>query len=216
MDNGTPTTTPTTPTTPAPATQPVTPEERREAARTAILARREAALAGIKAALEQRGHVAAAQMTTGFGQTWDGIFIHLEISEDTATGGWIGRSRGTGRLRIKFGDYGDVRQFPEPKKGFDIEKLAGEISVHIQCQTRARALREERAVRYNVNKVVAAQINTDLGLKDYSPRAVVDGTTGALVVQVSTGCSEVQARAILAAVKQILAAAPADEIPLGL
>jgi len=48
----------------------------------------------------------------------------------------------TGKIRVSIGGYGDTRNFPEPKAGFNLEKLAAAVYSNVES---ARELRLSRA-----------------------------------------------------------------------
>jgi len=166
--------------------------------------RRNAVRVALQAELERLGHRWEEPTLNGCGPKVDGVYIHLDIFEE-GKGGWR-RQQGNGRLRIKFGPWGDVRQFPEPKAGFDTRKIAGEISTYVKGCIARRTREQDLAARTQANRAVADAINAELGLSRFvGPRADVDARTGMLVVRFEAACNEEQARALLVAGKMILA-----------
>lgn len=189
-----------------------TPDPKAEAARK-LDERRKAVVTGIFDALKQLGHATGGSEPSLI----DGVYIHLAVTEDHKSYSNWHRTYGTGRLRVKFGGYGNVRQFPEPKAGFTPERLAqiaGEISNYVSQLALARVRQQEAAARYESGKAVAERINSDLGLPPYrSPRA--ESTGNGLRVCIDKICTEAQARALLAAYKEIFRQGP-DAPPMGL
>jgi hypothetical protein len=160
--------------------------------------------AALQAELEGLGHRWEEPTPNGCGPKVDGVYIHLDIFEE-GKGGWR-RQHGNGRLRIKFGPWGDVRQFPEPKAGFDARKIAREISAYIKGCIARRTRERDLTVRTQANRTVADAINAELGLSRFvGLRADVDARTGMLVVRFGAACNEEQARALLAGARAILA-----------
>jgi len=72
----------------------------------------------IKRSLTKLGHD-----TSEFPSKLDGIHISFYISEERSSGDFYTRDKGTGRLRAKIGNYGNVRQYPEGKNGLKLANL---------------------------------------------------------------------------------------------
>jgi hypothetical protein len=171
------------------------------AAPKSIDERRKAVRAALQAELEARGH-RWEERGGEWSPTVDGVLLHLEISEE-GRGGWR-RQHGNGRLRLKFGGYGDVRQFPEPKAGFDARKIAEEIAIYVKGCLAQRKREQEASARLQTNRAIADAINAELGLSTFmGPRADVESRTGRLIVRIDAALNEEQARALLAFTKKL-------------
>jgi len=90
----------------------------------------------------------------------DGKLLWFEIAEEGR--GYSG-SVGPSRLRIKFGDYGDRHQYPEPKAGFDAKKIANAISSMVRGNVQARKASADLAARIGETRAIANAINTEIG-----------------------------------------------------
>ncbi len=134
----------------------------------------------------------------------DGIDVFLEMPEEGM--GTFHSRRGSGRLRLKFGDYGDVQQFPEPKAGFDAPRIAKAISAYVRERVARQQAAEALCRRRDASRALADAINDDLGLSSACGiRAEANLHSGSLQVRIEQSCSENEARALLAVAKQILA-----------
>ena len=165
---------------------------RAEAAR-AIQARVQGIKDQLAAALTAKGRTVTH---TPYDVSVDGISIHLKVSEDGAGGRYS--HRGSGKLRIKFGGYGSMRQFPEPKAGFDMEKIATEIDNHVKNGLETLARNQKLQAQVKDMEPVAAALNAEFG--QFSVR--VDNS-GALVVRCERQVTEGQARKFLTAMREI-------------
>ena len=131
----------------------------------------------------------------------DGVPLWFEIAEEGR--GYSARRAGTSRLRIKFGDYGDRHQYPEPKAGFDAKKIAAAISSMVRGNVQRRTASADLAARVGETRAIASAINTEIG-QGHSAYATVSERSGSLMVKVDAFCTKEQARALLTAAKQIL------------
>jgi hypothetical protein len=147
--------------------------------------------------LTRLGHAVAS-----LGDNVDGVYTHLTIREERRrNGGW--RSVGSGRLRVTFGVYGSLQQFPEPKVGFDYAKLAEEISAFVKDQLKRDELNKAREARYEAALTAARRLNAEprhpsasIGVDRYNH----------LKLEINCNLSEEQARQLLAAASAILKA----------
>jgi hypothetical protein len=85
------------------------------------------------AKLRELGHATAA---VRFVWAVDGHSLSVRLTEDSHAGYTRGLS---GNLRFVLGGYGHKRQFPEPKGGFDIDKIAGLMSDMAKMKTADQA-----------------------------------------------------------------------------
>ena len=130
----------------------------------------------------------------------DGVYTDFQCSPDYHRG-WS--CYPTGRLRIKVGGYGRVTQFPEPKTGFNAEKIAAEIH-HIVEGGKAKAKREgEARERKANNDVIAKRLREEFGLEEYAGPIQVDYTTGEMKLKVQMTIDEDEARQILKLLKEM-------------
>ena len=134
----------------------------------------------------------------------DGIPLYLEVAEEGR--GYSVRRSSSARLRIKFGDYGDRHQFPEPKAGFDAKRLAEAISGFVKGQVARRKASDEPATRVRETCAIAEAINAEVGGPSCAYATVSDRSGTLMVRVVDAHCTEEQARALLLAAKQILGA----------
>ena len=99
-------------------------------------------------------------------------YLQIEGSADRTGSTW--HRRYTGKLRIQVGDYGNRynrrKQFPEPKAGFDHERIAAFIADYIQRAIDSDAHRKQIRDMNEKSKSAATKIekrvgsNTRLGL----------------------------------------------------
>lgn len=176
-----------------------------------VIERRSAARSAIGLALAALGHEWEDRATHSGPErdvVVDGVAIYLVIAEDIKNSDWLRRS-GNGRLRLKFGDYGEVRQFPEPKRGFDTRHIAAEISAYVRDKVARHQFATDLETRRRRSRAVVDAINAQLELdRGGEVRADVDIRTGRLMVSVQTICSEEMTRAILMAAVQLLRTEP--------
>jgi hypothetical protein len=129
----------------------------------------------------------------------DGHLTFFYCTEESTKQGFS-VTKGTGRLRIKIGNIGDVQQFPEPKTGFDVGKIADAIEKMVARKKSAEESRLEVEKARNVNEPLAKRLNKEFGLSDYGqPRACV-GSSGELRVEFKGDVDESKARRILASI----------------
>jgi uncharacterized protein YeaO (DUF488 family) len=122
------------------------------------------------AKLRELGHA-----TTGTGNV-DG-FTLFEIAEQRSSGySWQRSSRGSNRLRIKVAHYRTgwshfreaPRQFPEPNKGFDIDKIAAIISEHTKRATELRDHENQRQSNEYAGRQLLWRAVRSFGLPEHS------------------------------------------------
>jgi hypothetical protein len=121
------------------------------------------------AKLRELGHA-----TTGAGKV-DGFNL-FEISEQRRRSySYYSDNRSSNRLRIKvshhrigYGHNDPPRQFPEPNKGFDIDKIAGVISEHVKEATRLRDHESRRKSNDHAGRQLLWRAVRSFGLPEYS------------------------------------------------
>jgi len=148
-------------------------QEKRAASKAKRSHIREALKAAMKAAeLEWDGHQV------------NGQFLDISIDEDTKGGmTWSMYHRGTGKFRIKVGSYGEVKQFPEPKKGFDYEKITKHITARLQRRKDSEVLEKARRNKSASNQSIADRVNAQTGCQNWQGTRATVGRTGSLMVE---------------------------------
>jgi len=161
---------------------------------------------GIIKVLEERGHKCSSssdRRKKGL-ELVDGYLTWYECVEDQFKQGYR-VVVGTGRLRIKICGIGDTQQFPEPKVGFDVIKIATAIEEFVERNKRREdgRLAKERAI--NVNDPLAKKLNKEIEESGVHDRPYVRlDSNGQLCIEMKVQVNERQARKILTAITSAL------------
>lgn len=125
--------------------------------------RRTETIAALRAKLEAMGHQWTEQERYG-GKVFsvDGIVEPFAVKEQR-TGYSPYSSEPNGKLYISVGDYGNMRTFPEPKAGFDIDKIAAVVSVNVQRRSTERVTFTATFDRLQANRKIADKLNASAG-----------------------------------------------------
>lgn len=167
--------------------------------------RRTEVIAKLKATLEGLGHEVDTG-TAAFGFTRvDGAWVSLEVVEQGSRP--YQGMRGAGRLRIKFGQWGERKQFPEPRTGFDLDKIAKAILTYIEVKRVDKKFADARRDKMAAAQKLADEINADQGF-GLGYRGLHVGVTHSaeLCLVLEEAVDEATARGMLAAWKQLTGA----------
>lgn len=104
----------------------------------------------IGAKLRKLGH------KTGVCYVIDGHSIVATLSEDSIQRGYSRKP--SNKLRFVFGNYGSKRQFPEPKSGFDIDKIAGLMSQLAKEAAWSKTARDDQTSKKEANHTALLEI----------------------------------------------------------
>ncbi len=146
--------------------------------------RRRQALNGLHKILTERGHKcrdSSDGRVNGLDMV-DGYMTWFECVEEERKTGSI-TSTGNGRLRIKIGSIGEKQQFPEPKDGFDLIKIADAISQMVAWKKNGEASRLKLAEARAKNEPIAEKLNAEFGLSGYGRLGARVGSDGAIWVK---------------------------------
>lgn len=124
----------------------------------------------------------------------NGIYFPIEVSSDRTGYGW-GKVY-TGKVRIKVGNWGEIKQFPEPKAGFDISKIVSYIIEQVKLEEKKIAKERELSQKKEKAQQVANTINRSIPGTAFGLNAIVD-KHGYLSLDIRVRCSEEQAEKIL-------------------
>lgn len=172
--------------------------EKREREQAAIDGRRLGAIAALRIALVDAG---AEKVESGQGtiDRVNGEYVSLGVGNDR-----------NGKLRISWGPYGDRRQRPEPKRGFDFERIAFDL---IETTAAWKVQRAKKKAHEEARGAAAAEarrvneiLNEEFSLGERIVRNpaepfAVDRVNLRLFVR---DCDEATARRVLAAVQKAL------------
>lgn len=93
--------------------------------------------------------------------------------------------RVSGKLRILVGPYGSRKQFPEPKDGFNHEKIAEYIAEYIDQTNKTAAANKIRTANYEASLLAIQKIKATRGSLGYNIRLSPVRSTGDVKVKVS-------------------------------
>lgn len=136
-----------------------------------------------------------------YGPRVDGIAIQLQIRETIDHT----HHRESGRLRLTFGVYGNgnKKQFPEPKGGFDVVKIAAAIEELVTESLAKKAQNERVAQSRDVNRPLAEALNAEFNGSEWRGLYAGTGVSGHLTMKLSRTVTEEQARALFTAYNAI-------------
>lgn len=80
---------------------------------------------------------------------------------------YYSRRRPNDKLFVSVGKYGSKRTFPEPKKGFDLPKIAKQISDLIEQEVQTEKYRKEANERHKIHAATAQSIRAQLSIPEF-------------------------------------------------
>jgi hypothetical protein len=170
---------------------------------------RAARIAALEKELDGRRAVALQALQAAVeaaGLTWPKHLVSIDRERSSGSSYASRTGSLTGRLRLKVGSYGNTKQFPEPKAGFDIEKIAAYVVARVRENKERNDYARQCSAIHQVNAAVAKQINTDLGATIGGPHAESTEVAGKVrLCGLDMCCDEATARRVLAAIRDVLA-----------
>jgi hypothetical protein len=136
----------------------------------------------------------------------DGIYVGIQVKPQGGTS-----YKPPTKLRLTFGSR-MVRQFPEPKNGFDAAKITAAVIEYVESE-KARKASEAKAQDNHAKYLeLADKINAEFGISRYASTAV-KATSYGLKVEIASTVTEDQARAIMAILDEARMAEAPEAIP---
>ena len=143
-----------------------------------------------------------SRSTLGYGGNTviDGVHIPFDLKEMWSD------TRPTGRLHITIGGYPHkTRGFPEPKAGFDVNKIANVLSEFVTKQAAENKAYTDLRAATDASWKIAREVNAKLGITEGEEIWMgVDGPTGALVVRAVIPVTPTQAAMLIRTIKNAL------------
>jgi hypothetical protein len=172
-------------------------------------AKLDAAMRGITSELGKRGipyslvEPARGQSFTGFTRavnTVGGEYLPVEVKAER--GGAMARMRG--KIRIQVGTYGDKKQFPERKGGFDFAAIVDAIEAQLKAAKDGRKRDKERSKKKDNLDEALSRINEKLGESISNVRVFVDHNLHGINIHLDS-LTEERANEVLTAIRKVFA-----------
>ena len=87
--------------------------------------------------------------------------VHFQFKPERTSRGSFRGSRPTGKIRAYIGPYGEMRQFPEPKNGFDLDKLATVIIEDIENSVAGRQRMQRVDAAHSIAKPAVLRLRDE-------------------------------------------------------
>lgn len=129
-----------------------------------------------------------------------GEYLPVEVKAER--GGAMARARG--KIRIQVGTYGDKKQFPERKEGFDFVAVVDAIQEQIKRGKESRKRDKDKAKQKEALDEAVARVKEKMGQPIDGVRVFVDYNLHGLNIHLD-GLTEERANDVLAAIRKVYA-----------
>lgn len=129
-----------------------------------------------------------------------GEYLPVEVKAER--GGAMARVRG--KIRIQIGTYGDKKQFPERKDGFDFAAVVDAIQASIKRSKDSRKQDKERTKHKDSLDEAVSRVKEKLGQPIEGVRVFVDHNLHGLNIHLD-GLTEERANDVLVAIRKVFA-----------